>query len=545
MQAKDVIEADVLCIGGGIAGLMAAIRASELGAQVVVAEKGNTLSSGAGGLGNDHFVCYIPEVHGPDIMPVIEELRRGQLSARLKDLEKTRLWLEHTYDIVRMWDRWGIPMKYRGRYEFAGHAYPGDFYPCHLKYAGKKQKAVLTKEALKRGVKIINRVMIFELLCDSGIYGAIGLHTRDGHLIEFRSKTAVLGTGTVARLYQGLTPGWMFNATRPGTLTGDGRSMAYRAGAELYNVETLEHHAGPKYFTRSGQATWVGVVRDPQGKPIGPFLEKPDKRYSDMIIEINKGLFAEYAQSGKGPVYMDCRGISENDYKYMMRWFEHEGFIALTDHLHAKGIDLRKNPIEWATYGMRGSCGSIWQDLNGQTSMKGLYVAGDETTRSISPAATFGWIAGEHAAKRAARVQESISKKVRELIKEKRSFLNEIICRETGPDWKEANIALQQIMSEYAGSIRSESLLEAGHRHLRRLRQEVRETITAGNPHELSRVLEVLNLIDLGELVCIAAKQRKETRGQHRRTDYAYTNPTMDQYLIVKNIGGQPVTEWR
>ena len=264
-----------------------------------------------------------------------------------------------------------------------------------------------------------------------------------------------------------------------------------------------------------------------------------------MIIEINKGLFAEYAQSGKGPVYMDCRGISENDYKYMMRWFEHEGFIALTDHLHAKGIDLRKNPIEWATYGMRGSCGSIWQDLNGQTSMKGLYVAGDETTRSISPAATFGWIAGEHAAKRAARVQESMSKKVRELIKEKRSFLNEIICRETGPDWKEANIALQQIMSEYAGSIRSESLLEAGHRHLRRLRQEVRETITAGNPHELSRVLEVLNLIDLGELVCIAAKQRKETRGQHRRTDYAYTNPTMDQYLIVKNIGGQPVTEWR
>ena len=385
MLAKEVIEADVLCIGGGIAGLMAAIRASELGANVVVAEKGNILSSGAGGLGNDHFVCYIPEVHGPDVMPVIEELRRGQLGARLKDLEKTRVWIEHTYDIVKLWDRWGIPMKYRGRYEFAGHAYPGDSYPCHLKYAGKKQKSVLTKEALKRSVKIVNRVMLFELLSDNGIFEAIGLHTRDGHLIEFRSKSAILGTGTVARLYQGLTPGWMFNATRPGTLTGDGRIMAYRAGAELFNVETLEHHAGPKYFTRSGQATWVGVVRDPRGKPIGPFLEKPDKRYSDMIIEVNKGLFSEYARSGKGPVYMDCRGISENDYKYMQHWFAHEGFSAFTDHLHAKGIDLRKNPIEWATYGMCGSCGSIWQDINGQTSIKGLYVAGDETTRSISP----------------------------------------------------------------------------------------------------------------------------------------------------------------
>ena len=79
MITTDPIVADVLCIGGGIAGLMAAIRAADLGATVVVVEKGNTLSSGAGGLGNDHFVCYIPEVHGPDIMAVIDELRKGQL----------------------------------------------------------------------------------------------------------------------------------------------------------------------------------------------------------------------------------------------------------------------------------------------------------------------------------------------------------------------------------------------------------------------------------------------------------------------------------
>jgi hypothetical protein len=104
-----------------------------------------------------------------------------------------------------------------------------------------------------------------------------------------------------------------------------------------------------------------------------------------MIVEVNKGLFAEYAQAGKGPVYMDCRGISPEDYAYMRHWFAHEGFDALTDHLDARGIDLREHPIEWATYGMRGSGGSIWQDLQGQTSLPGLYVAGDETSRSISP----------------------------------------------------------------------------------------------------------------------------------------------------------------
>lgn len=66
---EEIVEADVLVVGGGIAGLMVAIRAGELGARVVLAEKANTLRSGAGATGNDHFMCYIPEYHGPDIEP--------------------------------------------------------------------------------------------------------------------------------------------------------------------------------------------------------------------------------------------------------------------------------------------------------------------------------------------------------------------------------------------------------------------------------------------------------------------------------------------
>lgn len=545
MTSIKTIETDVLCIGGGIAGLMAAIRAAELGVNVVVAEKGNTLTSGAGGMGNDHFLCYLPEVHGQDMKPLIEELRRGQLGERLKDAEATKLWLEQTADIVKLWESWGIPMKYQGRYEFAGHAFPGDSYPCHLKYAGKHQKKVLTEEALRRGVQIINRVMVLELLGSGSVTGAIGLHTREDMLFLFNAKSVILGTGVVARLYQGLTPGWMANATRPDTLTGDGRAMAYRAGAELYNVERLEHHAGPKYFTRSGQATWVGVVRDPHGNPIGPYLSRPDARYSDMIIEVNKGLFSEYAQSGRGPIYMDCRGISDQDYKYMMHWFDHEGFSALVDHLNDKGIDLRKHAIEWATYGMRSSAGSIWQNVKGETSVKGLYVAGDETTRSISPAATFGWIAGKNMAEYARGMDLPSPVEAEELLKEKRSFLDELRRRESGPDWKEVNIALQQVMSDYAGFIRSQTMLEAGLTHLGRLKKEASSTMIARNQHELMRALEAFNLIELGELVCVAAMERKETRGWHERKDYPYKDPLLDKLLVMKRVNGKPVTYWR
>lgn len=60
------IETDVLCVGGGVAGLMADIKARQFGTKVVVMDKGNTLTRSFGGAGNDHFVCYIPEMHGLD-----------------------------------------------------------------------------------------------------------------------------------------------------------------------------------------------------------------------------------------------------------------------------------------------------------------------------------------------------------------------------------------------------------------------------------------------------------------------------------------------
>ena len=75
---KKPIGADVLVVGGGIAGLMAAICAADMGVHVVVAEKANTKRSGCGATGNDHFQCYIPEVHGEDMGPILKEYLASQ-----------------------------------------------------------------------------------------------------------------------------------------------------------------------------------------------------------------------------------------------------------------------------------------------------------------------------------------------------------------------------------------------------------------------------------------------------------------------------------
>jgi succinate dehydrogenase/fumarate reductase flavoprotein subunit len=540
------IQTDVLCVGAGIAGLMAGIRAAEKGAKVVIAEKGHALHSGRGRGGNDHFWCYIPEVHGHDLDLFMKECLKGP---KLKTMQSgtashvLRTFLAKSFDIVNLWDKWGIPMKYQGRWEFAGHSFPGDVL-THLKYEGRDQKKILIQKARELGAEIVNRVMVFDLLRDKErIIGAVGIDTREDSFFLFESKAVILGTGCLDRLYPPPTPAWM--ASIPGnlTLTGDGRAMAYRAGADIVSPEIPKRHVGPRYFSRFGQATWVGVLRDPHDKPIGPYVTSPNRVYGDMTPEVKGVYLEELLKAGNGPVYMDCRGISKEDYEYMMHWMWHEGNAPLLDHMKEEGIDLRRHPIEFQTYHIIPE-GKIWINEKGETSLPGLYAAGDESMGGISCAATYGWIAGENAAGYAKDLSSPRDDRVKADFDTKKELIQKVMSRKEGPDWKEVNVALQQLMQDYAGVVRSETLLTAGLDYLRRMRKKVDQSMMARNRWELTRCLETLNLLDLGELVLIGANARKETRALHRRTDYPLTDPVMDgKEIFLRNINGKPAVE--
>ena len=545
---EEILRTDVLCIGGGIAGLMAAIRAREVGAEVIVAEKGNTLHSGRGRAGNDHFWCYIPEVHGLDMEAFLKECLKGpklRLMQAGTGMRVLRAFLEKSFDIVRLWDTWGIPMKYQGRWEFAGHSFPGDVL-THLKYGGLKQKRILTEKALEKGGKILNRVMIFDLLCgDDGIIGAIGINTREHTVIAVQAKAVILGTGFVDRLYPPQVPGWFASVAGGLTLTGDGRAMTYRAGADIVGPEIPRRHVGPRYFARYGQATWVGVLRDPQDKPIGPYVVKPDKTYGDMTPEVRGTLLEDYMKSGEGPVYMDCRGISDEDYEYMMYWMAHEGNTAILKHLEDEGIDIREHPIEFMTYEM-GTMGGVYFNERGETSLKGLFAAGDEYHGGISCASTFGWIAGENAAIYAEGKDSSKSNEVDDEIEEKKAMIEKILARSIGIPWQEANIALQQTMFDYAGTVRSEQMLKAGYEHLKRIEKHSKNKLIAKNTHELVHCLEVFNLLDIGKLIFEGILSRKETRDKYSRVDYPFANPAhVGKNLFYKKGEAGPIVEWK
>lgn len=540
---RQVVKADLLCVGGGPAGLMAAIKAAEKGAKVVLADKGNTIHSGSGTGGNDHFECYIPEVHGNDPTPIMREYLHAPVISKRPEFGKP--WLDMSFEIAKLWDSWGIPMKYKGKWEFAGHAFPGR--PrIFMKYTGGNQKRVLTEQALKREVQIMNRVTVFDLLREKNrIIGAVGFDTWNDKIIEFQAKAVFVGTGGVARLYPPSTPAWMFNIPFCPVLTGDGRAMVLRAGGELADLEFTGQWAGMKYFARAGKSTWIGVYRTPDDKPVGPFITKPDRLYGDITADAFTTMYDDYLKNGKGPVYQDCRGASDEDIEYMIHWLRNEGNEGIVRSMEEEGIDPRKHAIEFRTYEI-GVRGGIWWDINGQTCLPGMYSAGDEYFSGMATSVIYGWRAGEAAAAYAKKSEfGKVNKEDKEKIDQKIALIESFMKRKDGATWQEGNIALQQIMGEYVGTVRSASLLEQATRNLTRLKDKVYKTMMARTGHEVGRCLEVLNLIDVGEAVIAAANERKETRGRHNRTDFPFTNPLLDKFLLVKKAGDKFVFEYR
>lgn len=546
----EIIETDVLVVGGGIAGMMAAIKAGDLGAKVTVAEKANTKGSGDGGMGNDHFFNYIPEIHGP-MEPYV---KGGIAMSGIMDEDIAQQVVARSNEVAMLWEKFGIPMKYKGETVFAGHAFPG-IPSTAMKYAGQDQKLILTKEAFKRGVKIINRVMVTELLVDDNrAVGAIGVSAREKNkkIIIFKTKSVFIATGNpINRLYPGVSGnGWLFNSPFSPHNTGDGHILVYKAGAELIDCEWIFRWAGIKYMARAGRGTWIGILKNAYGKTFAPpYLTEPNRDAGDIAAENIPALLRVY-QEGKAPIYMDCSATSDDDLEFMKWGLMNEGNQAIFGNLKKRGIDdIRKIKLEFHAYQPilfpAARVTSKWE-----TNVSGLYAM--LYGLGISFAVVGGWIGGEEAAKYAKSASPFDLEKVKGKIEEKKRFCEEIQSREKGAKWQEANIALTQIMNDYAGwDRRSETQLLAGAKHIRRLREETLKVLRAENSHELVCCLETLNLMDIGEIACLAANERKETRwiggllnkGSFR-IDYPFPNPLLNKLLVVKQVEGKPKFRW-
>lgn len=132
---------------------------------------------------------------------------------------------------------------------------------------------------------------------------------------------------------------------QPGT--GDGVMMAYRAGADIQNAEFFNRQISLGFGPIAGKGTWIGVTRDFEGKPIAPpYTDKPDAEIGDMAIENADALGHAWA-TGRGPLWMDLRGISDEDEHYMKWGFESEAMRPFLRWLDQEKIDVKRTRFEF------------------------------------------------------------------------------------------------------------------------------------------------------------------------------------------------------
>ncbi|MEF2825025.1 MAG: FAD-binding protein [Peptococcaceae bacterium] len=548
----EIVKTDYLIIGGGVAGLQSAITAAAKGVDVLIAEKADTRRSGSGCGGNDHFMCYIPECHGDNLERVLSEIGEGMEGGPWQDPAMLRKMMLRTQSIVERWESYGINMKPTGEYHFEGHTMPNR--QCyHLKYDGHNQKMCLTREAKKNGAKIMNKLFINDILInDEGrAVGAIGFILADDEpeVVVIQAKAVLVATAQAMRMYPNVNPAYIFN-THSCPAAAGGAAIAYRAGAALVNIDVPYRHAGVKGFARSGKATWFGVISDINGDSISPFTTKPDRKRGDALMDINPGVFTARLESATGPTYMNCTGYTEEDHVYQHQQFKCEGIDSITDYLQQRDIDLHKSMIEFGTYDYSLAQRGIDIGLDASTNVNGIYAAGiccGNVRGNITSASVWGDVAAESVADYVKTVDEyDVSN--HPLIQKRIDFYNQLMNRPQGADWLEANSTLQVIMNDYVGlKLRSEDMMRAGIKYLDDLKRYAENEIGCQDAHQLMRTMELFDLIDLAKAVAITSRNRKESRGGHKRVDYNYSNPLLNNSFQTIHLdrNGKVVLEWR
>ncbi|MDO4922667.1 MAG: FAD-binding protein [Peptococcaceae bacterium] len=548
----EIVKTDYLIIGGGVAGLQSAITAAAKGVDVLIAEKADTRRSGSGCGGNDHFMCYIPECHGDNLERVLSEIGEGMEGGPWQDPAMLRKMMLRTQSIVERWESYGINMKPTGEYHFEGHTMPNR--QCyHLKYDGHNQKMCLTREAKKNGAKIMNKLFINDILInDEGrAVGAIGFILADDEpeVVVIQAKAVLVATAQAMRMYPNVNPAYIFN-THSCPAAAGGAAIAYRAGAALVNIDVPYRHAGVKGFARSGKATWFGVISDINGDSISPFTTKPNRKRGDALMDINPGVFTARLESASGPTYMNCTGYTEEDHVYQHQQFKCEGIDSITDYLQQRDIDLHKSMIEFGTYDYSLAQRGIDIGLDASTNVNGIYAAGiccGNVRGNITSASVWGDVAAESVADYVKTVDEyDVSN--HPLIQKRIDFYNQLMNRPQGADWLEANSTLQVIMNDYVGlKLRSEDMMRAGIKYLDDLKRYAENEIGCQDAHQLMRTMELFDLIDLAKAVAITSRNRKESRGGHKRVDYNYSNPLLNNSFQTIHLdrNGKVVLEWR
>jgi fumarate reductase flavoprotein subunit len=530
---------DVLLVGGGGAGLRAAIAIAETNPSLSVAViskvypmRSHTVSAEGGAAAVKAKGDTLDE-HAYDTVSGSDWLGdQDAIEAFVQEAPRELLQLEH----------WGCPWSREPDGRVAVRAF-GGMKKKRTWFAADKtgfhMLHTLFQTSLKYSdVRRYDEWFVTRLLVDDGrVHGVVAIELRSGRIETITAKSVVLCTGGGGKVFP--------FTTNANICTGDGMALAYRAGAPLKDMEFVQYHPTGLPFTgiliteaTRAEGGWLlnkdgyRYLQDydlgkPEPKPVLRSMELgPRDRLSQAFVhEVEKGRTIE---SPYGPiVHLDLRHLGAKliDTK-----------LPMVRELCMKyeRIDPVKEliPVRPVVHYMMGG---VSTDINGATPIEGLFAAGETACVSINGAnrlgsnslpecLVFGARAGKAAAEYAAAAKPPPAVVMRQNDDEERR-IGQLLTADHGTE-RIADIrqAMQSTMEDSAGIYRSGDSLAKGIDQLAESQQRLRSVRLGDQTRafntELVAALELANLLDIAETILHSAQQREESRGAHQRTDF-------------------------
>jgi succinate dehydrogenase / fumarate reductase, flavoprotein subunit len=534
---------DVLIIGAGLAGQRAALAAAEAGSSVAILSKVHPVRShsvaAAGGINAAINVADDWKSHAYDTVKGSDFLGdQDAIEIMCSEAPHEVMHLEHIGVTFHRNDDGELDLRAFGGASMKRTAYVADI-------TGQAILHVLYEQLMKHHEQVerYEEWFVTSLLRDDAgrCCGVIARDVRSGRMEVLQAKNVILASGGAGQVYSPTT-----NAL---IVTGDGIAQAYRIGAPLMDMEMVQYH--PTTLVENGLLITEGargegaVLLNSEGER---FMEKyaPNKMElasRDVVSRAEQTEILEGRGVGanKDGIYLDITKVPRKRTLEALREIVNIG-------KDFAGVDITREPI-MIRPGQHYIMGGVKTDVNGATSVEGLYAAGEVAcvsvhggnrlgANSLLDTLIFGRRAGEHAAARAAAM--AMPQVPRAQLQADADMIDEIIAR-GGRDTKKRRVSeikaeLGETMNQYVAVYRDQEGLDTAQGIVKRLQEEAKSAYiddkgTVFNQDVLGAI-ELGYMLDCAEAIVLGAIERKESRGAQFRTDF----PERDDEQWLKHI---------
>jgi succinate dehydrogenase / fumarate reductase, flavoprotein subunit len=521
---------DVLIIGAGLAGQRAALAAAQSGATVGIISKVHPVRShsvaAAGGINAALNPEDTWESHAFDTVKGSDYLGdQDAIEIMCRAAPDEILWLEHAGVTFHRNETGHL-----GTRAFGGASAARTYYVADI--TGQAILHVLYEQLMKHHAQVDRFEEWFTtdlLQDDSGrCAGAVCRNLRDGHLEVFNAKAVILASGGAGQVYEPTTNGLI--------VTGDGIAQAYRIGARLMDMEMVQYHpttlAGNGLLITEGARGEGAWLLNAQGER---FMEtyapnKLELASRDVVSRAEQTEINEGRGFPDGTVALDITKVPRRRTLEALREIVNIG-------RDFAGVDITREPIHIKP-GMHYIMGGVKTDVHDQTTVPGLYAAGEVAcvsvhggnrlgANSLLDTLIFGRRSGEHAAALANSVAMPSVSPTR--VNETAAKIRGIIDREPGGRRIAAiKEELGATMDKDVAVFRDAEGLARAHETILRLKEEAPKAViddrgTVFN-QDVIGAIELGYMLDVAETIVAAAEERKESRGAHTRTDFPGRN---------------------